>query len=697
MRVRDMGLVGWVGCFCLGLTLTACKATQPVAMNMDLPELGDGSGDFYANGFPSDLRRGEDGRIDIANFPRQWHLLTRRYVQAIPDHAQGFYTIGPVYLPLTGPLQMEAVSDWDADFASPQASIQVVDVDLDSPEYGRRFPLEITQTKRQDSYRPRYLLQLLPTVGVNLRPNTTYAALVMDTVPVPVESSLLQNPQLAAVLATDSDDSALTESVRAVYAPLRDFLLHENIAPQHVIAATVWTTGDPSVPLRRGAEAVARAADALETLPVDGLHWREEYPDYCVIEGYVQLPGFQTGHAPYAVQGGNIEWDAQGQPIEQYRRRAKFVVTIPKTVTMPEQGFPLLSFIHGAGGTAEQVFDRGRFVKFDPLTPPYYLGEAGNGPSQIAAERGWASSGLAGHLSYDHLGGALANLQGFLFGYNLFNPVGLYNSDYQLTWERIFFRRVLEKLRLDASLCPGADPGANQTAFHFDSHMEVSMGQSHGHWVNTLQAAADPRPFQGVIFTGMGGSWTKILTSGNYYREVLAAIVATLPLGERLDDAHPFLMLTEWLLGSADSTLFADSILRYPTKQPPHVIAFSGLNDHGSAETTQRVHLMATGIDLVGPDLGRTYDTTLFPHMAIAGLKQLQYPVVNNVEVPGYGPRTAVVGRYSNPNWITLQNGHDVTFESEGIKHLYGCFLQHLAEGRAPVVTEGYAQGGPCL
>lgn len=693
MRRHGLGLAL---CFGVSLVLAGCKTSDQVAMRMDLPGLGDGSGDFYANGFPNNLRRQEDGRIDIADFPRQGHALTRRYVAAIPEQTRGFNTISPVYLPLSGPLLADALSRRDADYATADSAIQVIDVDADSPEYGRRFPLDVSITQRRDSYRPRYLLQLLPTLGVNLRPNTTYAAIVTDQVPVPAQVSLLQNPQLGAVLQAAAMDSALPQHVRDVYAPLRDFLVREEIDPARVIAATVWTTGDPTLPLRRGAEQVARDAETMASLPVEDLHWRAEYPDYCIIEGYVQAPGFQKGKAPYARKGGEIEWDAQGHPVQQYQRRAKFVVTIPKTVVMPAEGFPLLSFIHGAGGTAEQVFDRGRFVKFDPFTHPYYLGEAGNGPSQIAAERGWASSGLAGHLSFDHLGGTVASLQG-LFGYNLFNPVGLYGSDIQMTLERIFFRRVLERLRLDASLCPGADPGPGNSEFRFDRNMQVSMGQSHGHWINTLQVASDPRPFQGVIFSGMAGTWIKALTSGNYYRPLLATAVANLLPAERLDDAHPFLMLVEWMLGGVDSTAFADSILRYPTKQPPHVIAFSGFNDHGSGEPTQRPHLMAVGIDMVGPDLGRTYATTLFPHLEIAGLKQLSYPAVNNVDVPGYGPRTAVVARYRNTNWVTLQNGHDVTFEREEIKHQYGCFLQHLAEGHAPVVAEGFEQGGSCL
>ena len=104
---------------------------------------------------------------------------------------------------------------------------------------------------------------------------------------------------------------------------------------------------------------------------------------------------------------------------------------------------------------------------------------------------------------------------------------------------------------------------------------------------------------------------------------------------------------------------------------------------------------MALGVDLAGPDLGTTYATTLFPHMAIAGAKQLPYPVAGNIAVPGQDNRTGVVVRYED----TLRpdhNGHHVAFDMEAPKHQYGCLLEQLAEGKVPVIGEGSVQGGDC-
>ncbi|MCG8538008.1 MAG: hypothetical protein MI808_23220, partial [Pseudomonadales bacterium] len=83
------------------------------------------------------------------------------------------------------------------------------------------------------------------------------------------------------------------------------------------------------------------------------------------------------------------------------------------------------------------------------------------------------------------------------------------------------------------------------------------------------------------------------------------------------------------------------------------------------------------------------------PHLQLGGAEQLAYPAVNNVDVPGQGQRTAVVVRYEN----TVRpdhNGHHVTFDLDAPKHQYGCFMEQLANGEAPIIDIGNLQGDPC-
>lgn len=162
------------------------------------------------------------------------------------------------------------------------------------------------------------------------------------------------------------------------------------------------------------------------------------------------------------------------------------------------------------------------------------------------------------------------------------------------------------------------------------------------------------------------------------------------------DDAHPFLMLAEWAFGATDLSVNLEQMMQYPTKSPPHVIAYSGYRDEIFPDTAQRITYMALGSDLLGDDIGNRANNTMMPHMALAGAGQLSYPASNNFQTP-FGDRLNVVMRYRGNNIALLNSGHEVMFEDDAIKHQYGCFLEYLGNGNTPFMSVGGNQGDPCF
>lgn len=686
----QLGYVLCAGLFLFGLAGCGAESDNVVEMKVDftgegtalsptLYSLNDGR--FYTNGFPTGLRQSETQAVDLSDFPRPFQIVTQNYINGIETQLSmtGYHTISPIYLPFTAAIDVASLPQEPSAYTLEHSSIQVVDIDPHSPEFGRRFPLSVTQTRTMDSYRPADLLQILPTLGVSLRPDTTYAAIVNNQLPVAADKVLQQNAQLGDALGARASNTSLPDNVSNLFEPLRHYLALQRIDPRSVVAATVWHTGEPGADMQRGANAVAN----LPLAEVTDLELAHDFPDYCAIRGYVDIPGFQNGTLPYLLTGGRIEWDDNGNPIQQYSRKAEIILNIPKNTTMPMKGFPLMEYTHGAGGDAEQVFTRGTFEDDR---------EAGKGPAWVAAQRGWASSGMAGHFGMDHAGPII----GFgLFPYNVENPAGMLGTYYQMVWERVYFRRVLNQLEIPASLCEQAIVSAGEEAFRFDPDLRVLMGQSLGNWSGSMQLVVDPDPYQGAVLTGVAGTWIKFFTNQPAMKNILATLLPGLLPSEQLDEVHPFLMLMEWLLGGADPVVYLDQVLKYPNKTAPHVLVISGLDDQSGYEPAQRPHLMALGVDLAGPDLGDSDDTTLFPHMAISGASHLDYPVSNNIAVPRQGLRTAAVVRYENAERPD-HNGHHVTFDLEAPKHQYGCFLQYLSWQQTPVVSEGVMQGGIC-
>jgi len=403
------------------------------------------------------------------------------------------------------------------------------------------------------------------------------------------------------------------------------------------------------------------------------------------------VPQFQQGLLPYyAVRdGGTFVTDDEGNLVQQFTRESPITVTIPKG-PMPTEGWPLLFYIHGTGGTAAQVYERGR----DPGTGEK---EVGGGPSLIAAGRGWAAAGMGGHLSGEHVDPD-ATLDGSVV-FNLFNPRAMRDNYTQMYLERILFRRLLDNLTIDASLCPEADASAAPDGKHrFDPDLQVVMGQSLGSIVGGVVAAVDPKPFQGMIVSGAGATWIESAfgpTDPLPPELVIELLALQLPPWERLDRAHPALMLAELVIGPADNVHFLQRVLRDPTpgRPAPHALVFQGFKDITVTENGQRPMVAALGVDQVGPPVAPTPDLQLLPRILLAGGQQLDYPASGNFEVPGQGLRTAVLDVYAEDG---ILSGHHVTFQLDAPKHQYGCFLEDIAAGRAPVIVEGSEIGGPC-
>jgi len=143
-----------------------------------------------------------------------------------------------------------------------------------------------------------------------------------------------------------------------------------------------------------------------------------------------------------------------------------------------------------------------------------------------------------------------------------------------------------------------------------------------------------------------------------------------------------------------------DEIIRDPTREgrrpdidPPHVLVIEGDDDDNISTDLQRALNAALGTDLVGSDVGAPEDQIL-PWIEMAGHGSLPAPVRGN-RATAAGPRTAAVVR-----WLpdVDDGGHYVTFQLEGPKHQYGCFLETLLtdpEG-IPKVVAGTTLDGPC-
>lgn len=682
------------------LCLTGCMADEQMVLDLSGP---DSRWSFYDQGFPTDLRQDESGHLYVADFPVLVKApLLKDYVDVISRDTLGFAPESPVYIRFSGDIAPgDFVLPDAADTLYSTSAVQLINVDVDSADRGTRLPVSSDFRFEEDEYRPAGLFQAYP-VGRFLQEGTTYALIITRDVSPEFADDLTPNPVLNALLKGQNPRNvdrliprSKAEKAMAVYAPLAAQLAQDGIAADDVIGAVVWTTGTHS-------ETARHIAEAVYDWPVPALtsDWRLEQnmDHYCVLKADWSVPTLQKGVMPYAFPrfGGNIEYDVQGFPVVQSSRETEVVVTIPKA-HMPSAGWPLMMYHHGTYGEADQVWDRGKYVAEEDLRP--WGSEA-----EIAALRGWAASGMSGHFGADHQA-QLPVLNWFFDGigqpmnlveYNFLNPQAFRDNLLQQVAERILFRRMLEQQQIDPSLCPGATTN-KETAFRFDSDMEVVSGQSLGSFTATGQVASDPRPVKALIPSGAG------VYDINLVMQILSVSSDGTPLGNYLepvffgvdkndivgDPAHPFNALAAHALASANTGYMMDARNRRESA-PLSVLTFFGHLDDWVVLESQIPFARALGLDMAGPELNVPDAESLLWQLRYTDTAQISYPVSAN-KADG---STGVFVRYAEDD---IKTGHNVLFQHTAAKHQFGCVLQDLAAGMTPTVIAGDSLDGGCV
>ncbi|MGC6415969.1 MAG: hypothetical protein ACON3Z_02510 [Bradymonadia bacterium] len=295
--------------------------------------------------FPSDVYRDEMGRVSIDGFPHQVSgSIVENLIKHIRDYTDGFGTTSTMYLPVDGPLTEAALPQAPAESLTAESTLQLVDIDPSSAEYGRRFPINWRVQNAESLYLPPHTLKVRLVEGLTLRPKTKYALVLTDKIAQP-------DGTLRQLLSEEQPDGRL-DDLWTLYAPLRAWAMESGITPA---TAAVFTTQDPvtelfelrdflheqPVPIARNLESLGRRLDLFE-----------------LFVGEYSAPRLQSGELPYLEAGsGAIRRDADGTPTIGGMEDIRFAVTIPTDGVMPPDGWPVVLYGHGTGGDYTSFVD----------------------------------------------------------------------------------------------------------------------------------------------------------------------------------------------------------------------------------------------------------------------------------------------------------------------------------------------------
>lgn len=561
----------------LGAALaTGCAPVEctdpPSDFQVRFDDPGGDLSDFGAHPWPSDALKRANGTLRLDHFPNPTESSTLDdYLRVIADETSAYATHAAIYLSFTDDLDEASLPSDAAASLEAGASVRLVDIDPDSNQRGRVFPLDLRWSAEASLHLPKHTLVALPVYGSGLRSDTTYAVLLRPDVVNGAQDSLSRGPGLRAALTKGCADEAPGLLYEA-FEPLRRYIEDGMLSLDDVAGATVYTT-QPAVAEVR---ALGRAALAQPVPGASGWTFEGSDGSSFKLQAELDLPSFQSGEVPYQAiaDGGGLKTDAQGEYVVDHQERTRIGVALPQAVDMPAEGWPVVLYSHGTGGDYSSGFSD-------------------------AVARRLSRRGIA-IVGYDQTlhgprdpSGSDPNLTFF----NLFNPLAARDNVRQGVADLVVMTSAIESMRIPASATNGMGE------VFFDASRIAFVGHSQGALVGAPFAAVDPR-IKGHVFSGLGAVLTVTLLERDDivdFKALLESLLAY-PEGQSLDEMDPVLNLIQTFIEPADPIAYAASYLDDPPEGfRSDVLQVEGFLDFASPARGQEAFASAARLPVIAP------------------------------------------------------------------------------------------------
>lgn len=593
----------------------------------------------YAMPWPSDLAVDANGKVDLRFVAGALSGgLTRTYVDQMAGKLRGFSPLGASYFRFTGPIDERTLPANPAAARANDASVMLVDVQQDSPEFGRRVPLIFQFSAGGSRFWPSYTLAVAPAPGFPLRANTQYAVIITNRVRG-VDGEPLRRAADFTELMGDAPSARLMSASQLIKPALMRVM---GLDLATVVNATVFTTTDPTLEFFRAVDVTLNSARMPELRSISRTGSNDNFVTY---RGeYGPNPVFQAGEAPYLADGsGDFVSGPDGNPIVQrYETGIQFALTVPNGA-MPPGGWPIVIYAHGTGGSAASFISDG-------------------------TARSLAAQGLA-CLGFDQLFNGARTIRGgspeSQF-FNFANPFAARSNNRQAAIDLVQAGRFVRAFTVSAMVSGAAE-------VRFDGDHVMFFGHSQGGLNGPLWLATPRGPEAGVL-SGAGGwlSLSLVMKTEPVNIPGIVAGLLSIPRAE-LTPLHPAVTLAQTIADPSDTVNYARHIINDPRMggAPKHVFMTQGFIDHYTPPPAIAALAVSIGLPLVGPVI---HPETTGP---LTDWPRLAAPVTRNLAMG------AATGGWSQYNAVGTSDGHFVVFDDPAAELRAARFLATFANNRA--------------
>ncbi len=265
----------------------------------------------------------------------------------------GFGTSGAVLFSLSGTVDQLTLPQTVQASLQPTASAFIIDIDQNSPDYGKLAPavfLFTATTYNGTDY--LYTLGIKPAYGYPLAQGTRYAVVITTKVKGSNGAGLSPDAGFNTIKTSAVLSDPLLEKARQLYAPLFSILSKPpyDLGYSNIAGATVFTTEQITPVIQHIISWLTTT-----TLPIPNFTSTTEQstviskPTFSYITGEFASPNFLTDPV-----SGTIQVDAAGNPILQGWSTLYFSVTVPAAAP-PAGGYPVAIVQHGLGSDRAQI------------------------------------------------------------------------------------------------------------------------------------------------------------------------------------------------------------------------------------------------------------------------------------------------------------------------------------------------------
>ncbi len=553
----------------------------------EIPRSDEEVTEFYRLPFPNDIRI-SGGRVDLSGHPRPELDVVGNVIKTLIEQAEA--DISGFGTHQAGFFRFNEFPDPDSVTISGDSPVlSLVNITPESRNYGRRTSLSWSATDGRGSFICNNWLAVRPLWSQAFEHGSTYATIITDGIRSRNGDRPVQSDDFTLMMnGREPEDQELVAAWDA-YAPLRTYLLDVGVPSGTIMAAAVFTIDDPDQPI----DGISAALDLLDpptndelvlcsqgaTSPCDdGLDGEDhvrgcftESEDHFEIHTTVEIPVFQVGEPPYLEQDGGLLFDDGGVAILQRTEPVCTTITVPKTSSMPAEGWPVVVYAHGTGGNFRGHVDE--------------LG------SELS-EMGYATIGYDGVQHGNRRGDSTDPPDGLFF--NFINPRASHGNVLQGAVDVLSYGRFAETFSV-----AGAD-SPTTGIIRFNPANLVFFGHSQGGTVGSIAAAAD-HSYAAIVLSGTGGGLLLSLLEKSEPVDIASGI--SLVLQESTSEFHPVLNLIQMYFEQVDPLNYAARIIRQRPEEAavPSLFQTFGIGDSYTPDRSIEALSGVLGLSILRP------------------------------------------------------------------------------------------------